>query len=347
MDVHVLAAAEGLPRTRQRTTSSGVTVHEVPVYPRLQFLTDFLINASRLRRLLRVLSPDLVHVQGHRPYPMAALEQGFPSVITVHGVIFEEAKLASGCIQRFRGSYACLAERHTMQKARHVICLNNYALESMGRYLRTDDVRLIDNAVDDRFFDLPDESEPGRVLFAGLIIDRKNVLGLLEAAKLAIAKYPGLKLRVAGHAIDPAYYDRCVAFVQRNGLSGSVEFLGGISADGIASELSRANMLVLPARQETSPMIISETMAAGKPVIATPVGGMPEVVKDGQTGFIVPLNDARGLADRIVAILSDAELRVRLGAAARRIASDRFRRAAVLEKTVAFYQDILRQEGRR
>ncbi len=346
MDVHVLTAVEWLPSVRERRTSGGVTVHEVPLLPRYQFATDAVLNIPRMHSVLHALSPDIVHVQTQTLYPRAALERGYPSLLTIHGMGFLEARLAKNCRERFRGLYASVVERSTLKRARHVICLNKYAYDIMRSYIRATDVRVIDNSVDDRFFELADEAEPGRVLFAGLVTDRKNVMGLLEAAKIAASSCLGLKLRIAGEAAHPDYYQECIAFVKQNGLSDKVEFLGNVSADGIASELAKANMLVLPARQETSPMIVSEAMAAGKPIIATAVGGIPEVVRDGETGFLVPLGDAQVLADRIVRVLDDAQLRLSMGAAARDVASSRFRRLANLEKTVRFYDDILRDEGK-
>lgn len=343
-DVHVLTFVRGLDRLQERRTSTGVTVHEVPLVHRYQFATDTVLNVPRMHRVLRDLGPDIVHVQTQTLYPPATLERGYPSVITIHGMGFLEARLAQNSRQRFRGLYATMVERNTLRRAKHVICLNNYAFETMRDYIRTTDVRIIDNSVDDSFFDLPDTAESGRVLFAGLLTDRKNVMGLLEAARIIISTFPGLKLRIAGQAAHPQYYQQCLAYADGAGLGDNVEFLGNVSADGVASELSMANMLVLPARQETSPMIISEAMAAGKPVIATPVGGIPEVVKDGETGFLVPVGDAAKLAERIVQVLTNTDLRLRLGAAARDTASRRFRRSANLDKIVEFYNDVLREE---
>jgi glycosyltransferase involved in cell wall biosynthesis len=346
MDVHVLTAVEHLTSARQRRTSTGVTVHEVPLIPRYQFVVDYLINIPRMHAVLTEINPDIVHVQTQKLYPAAALERGFPSLLTVHGMGFLEARLAKNARQQFRGLYASLAERSTLRRARHVICLNSYALNTMRPYIRTKDVRIIDNAVDDRFFDLEDRAEPGRVLFAGLILDRKNVMGLLEAAKIIVKTFPGLRLRLAGRRVDEDYYQQCLSYVQNNGLSGNVEFLDNVDADGIAAELASANLMVLPAKQETSPMIISETMAAGKPIVATPVGGIPEVVVDGETGFLAPVGDPQGLADKILRLLTDSALRQRMGAAARAVAAGRFKRSVNIDRTLAFYDEILKDEGK-
>lgn len=345
LDVHVVTAVKGLPDGRVFVTPEGVTVHQLPLCHRYQFLTDSLVNSPRIYRAIREIDPHIVHVQTSRLYPPAALERGYPSVITIHGIYFAEARLVRGFREKFRSLYGRLVEKNSLRRARHVICLNEYARSVVRSLLRTEDVRVIDNAVDDRFFEVVRREEPGRVLFAGLITDRKNLMGLLDAARLVAARYPGLRLRVAGHILDQEYFEQCKRFVETWGIASNVEFLGNVSADGMLDELAAANALVLPAKQETSPMIISEAMAAGTPVIATPVGGMPEVVRDGQTGFIVPLGDAEVLAGRIVELLESSELRDQMGAAARQVAEERFRRSVVLDKTVDFYRDVLRKAG--
>lgn len=344
VEVHVVTAVPHLDSVRHFRTPAGVSVHQVPLFHRYQFLTDSLINAPRMYRVIREIQPDIVHVQTSRLYPLAGLERGFPSLLTIHGIFFEESKLYKNQRDRFRGLYGRTTEKRSVGRARHVVCLNNYALSIMRPFIGTDDVRVIDNAVDDRFFGAQRAEEPGRVLFAGLITDRKNVLGLLEAAKIVSERVSGLRLRIAGHILDQAYFETCKAFVDANGLADSVEFVGNVSGDDIVGELAKANALVLPAKQETSPMIISESLAVGTPVIATPVGGMPEVVRDGETGFLVPLGDAQALADRITQLIEDSELRSRMSESARQLASERFSRSIVLQKTVDFYRDIIRQE---
>lgn len=344
MDVHVMTAVAGLDAEREWRTPTGVTVHEVPICVRYQFIADSLINVPRMYRRLREIKPDFVHCHSPSLYARAALERGFPSVQTLHGVAVAEAKLAQRARSRFRGLYASVMEIRMLRRVKYGICLNQYSLNTFGKYMRAREVRLIDHGVDDRFFDLPSIQEPDRLLFAGRIFPLKNLLGLLKAAEIIVRNRPGLKLRVAGQPSDPDYYDQCVAFVEQRHLSDNVDFLGNIPLEALQDELARANMLVLPARQENSPVIISEALAAGRPVVATAAGGIPEVVKDQETGYIVPFDDTEALADRIERILADAGLRERLGSAAKALAEKRFRRAEVIERTVEFYRDILRWE---
>jgi glycosyltransferase involved in cell wall biosynthesis len=86
---------------------------------------------------------------------------------------------------------------------------------------------------------------------------------------------------------------------------------------------------------------IGEAFAAGIPVVATGVGGIPFMVRNGDDGFVLPVGDAAGLAEAVIGILTDAPLRTRLGAAAKRTGRREFSLDAIAGKTVAAYEEIL------
>ncbi len=197
--------------------------------------------------------------------------------------------------------------------------------------------------IDDRYFEISDEIEPGRVLYSGTIVRRKNLIGLLDSVARLVSRGVDAKLSVAGsQAVEPGYYAKCVEYVNERRLDEHVSFLGTLTIDAMIGELARANMLVLPSYQETAPMVISEAMAAGKPVVTTPAGGSADMVEDGKTGFVVPFDDREALAGAIERLLDDTDLRSSMGRRAREEAGRRFRCSVVAEKTLAFYADILR-----
>jgi glycosyltransferase involved in cell wall biosynthesis len=105
-------------------------------------------------------------------------------------------------------------------------------------------------------------------------------------------------------------------------------------------EYGRAAVLVHPSAQETSPMVIAEAMAAGVPVVATRVGGVRHLVREGETGYLVEVGDIETLAQRIAALLADERRRASFAAAARSAASQ-FRAAAVAARVRAVYQEAV------
>ena len=115
------------------------------------------------------------------------------------------------------------------------------------------------------------------------------------------------------------------------------------SKEGLAHvrEIAAARAVVLFSRQENAPTIIAQAMAAGKPVVASRVGGVAEMVDDGATGFLVESEDEAALADRLARVLDDEPLCGQMGRRAHEIASARFAPDAIAELTVRAYQTAL------
>jgi len=131
---------------------------------------------------------------------------------------------------------------------------------------------------------------------------------------------------------SPAYEQTLRAFIDEHGLRTVVTFLGALDREALLREYAECAAVVLPSRQENAPMAIIEAMAVGKPVVATRVGGIPDLVLDGETGFLVEAGDASGMAHALARLLSDAPLRLRMGVRARREASVRFHLKEVAHK---------------
>jgi glycosyltransferase involved in cell wall biosynthesis len=126
-------------------------------------------------------------------------------------------------------------------------------------------------------------------------------------------------------------------------LQNSIYFLGWRS--DIPHVLSCIDIFVLPSLHEGMPNVILEAMAAGLPVVATNVGGTPEVVVDGETGFLVPPRDPKALADAIVRLINDPELRKRFGQAGRERIEKHFTIQETVRKTEALYSRLLKEKG--
>jgi glycosyltransferase involved in cell wall biosynthesis len=129
------------------------------------------------------------------------------------------------------------------------------------------------------------------------------------------------------------------SLIEREGLAGRVDLLG--SRDDVPRILREADLFVLSSRWEGLPLAVIEPMMSGLPVIATAVGGVPEQVVHGETGLLVPPGDPDGLARALSALLSDADLRSRAGAAGRRRALEYFTESRMLRQTAEVYEHVL------
>jgi glycosyltransferase involved in cell wall biosynthesis len=152
-------------------------------------------------------------------------------------------------------------------------------------------------------------SESGRLLGVACRLDpEKGVIYLIQAVASLREEFPDLRLEIAGSGRErSALEDE----VRRYGLSDVVSFLGWRS--DLTQVLTKWDIFVLPSLEEGLPIAVLDAMAVGLPVVATLVGGTPELVDNGCTGWLVPARDPRALADRLRALLLNAEQRRSMG----------------------------------
>lgn len=337
IDVRVLTVSGQSPCDMNRV-DDGLRVRFLSE-PKVRIIPNMSRNIRYLTAQLREYRPDLVN--GNLViYAVAGVRSGIPTVFTVHGVIHKEAEVWTKPLDKLRYKLYMKYDREAMAGVKHIIATSPYVVKEYQD--RTDaKFHVIDNCIDQRFFSVSDNSEPKRLLFGGLVYDRKNVLGLLEIIRRLVEKHSDLKLRIAGKIADQLYYERCQSFVSENNLEKNVDFLGMTSVETMMEELSRACMLLLPSKQETAPLVISEALGAGKPVIASTAGGIANLVHDGETGFIADWQDNDRFVECIDKLLCDNELRERMGKSAREEAIRRFSKESVAEQTMKVYQEAL------
>lgn len=171
---------------------------------------------------------------------------------------------------------------------------------------------------------------------ASRLIPIKGVAYLLNAMARLKDEFPRLRLEIAG---DGPFRAELESEAARLGISDRVKFLGWVKPwDQIRA---RWAVMVQPSLEEGLPLSILEAMADGIPVVASRVGGVPEVILEGATGRLVPAADPSALADAIRALLRDADLRRRLGAAGAQRVREHFSAQRMAEQTAALYKELL------
>lgn len=142
------------------------------------------------------------------------------------------------------------------------------------------------------------------ILFAGTLAPVKGLDVLLEAVAQVVSAGVDLRVEVCGEAIEPGYREWLEREVRRLRIEERVAFLGFLSPGELAVRMGQARALVLPSRSEGLGRVILEAGAAGVPVIASNVGGVPELVEEGRTGFLVPPGNVAALAERLAWVLA-------------------------------------------
>lgn len=179
-----------------------------------------------------------------------------------------------------------------------------------------------------------ERSRPLQVLFVGRVEERKGADVLLSAIPQVLAKYPHAQFAFAGRVADEM---EAMATAQPP----NVQFLGFCPREELVQWYQQASLLVLPTRWDNSPNVIYEAMACGTPVVASRVGGIPELVDHGITGLLVPPRDHEALAEAIIELLADPARRERMGQCGREKAVAQFSVDKIMAQTLGFYQKVL------
>jgi Glycosyltransferase len=181
------------------------------------------------------------------------------------------------------------------------------------------------------------------VLYAGTFSRTKGVEHLVRALPQIVRRHPDVKLVLVGSGpLEP----RLRGLAERLGVTDSVVFVGRRSHDQMPRLLAAADVFVLPSLNEGLPRVILEAMATGLPVVATSVGGVPELVVDGGTGLLVEPGDEEALADAVCRVLADPELAMAWGRAGREVAQREYEREANL-RGYAQIVEAVASSGRR
>jgi glycosyltransferase involved in cell wall biosynthesis len=323
----------------------GLRIHRLPA-SNWPMVADVMLGPGRalIQKYIASLKPDLVHFQ--ESYGLGISELRGPTLFTIHG--FDSLNLPT---QQSRfWPIRCLmwrgVEKIGLGRQRFIISISPYVRKKIEKESRAE-IFDIENAISEKFFRITRREIPGTILFAGWINPRKNLLGLIKAFAKLLEFGVSATLNVAGEA-QPKYKEY-VQEVRRTigalGLEGKVRLLGRLNQAEVAKELSQASILVLPSRQENAPMVIAEALAAGVPVIASNLCGIPYMIQNGQNGHLVDPEDTEEMAGRIAKVMMDTDLRQKMSTAARRAARSRFHPDAVADKTIEVYRHVLKRHA--
>ncbi|MCC6305018.1 MAG: glycosyltransferase [Rhodobacteraceae bacterium] len=262
----------------------GVLVHLV-----------YLLEAAWVAGRARALGLDRLHAHfGTNPAMVAMLAHvlgGLPFGFTVHGPEEFDAPRA-------------LALPAKLARADLAVAVSAFGQSQLMRWTdpaRWDRIAVVRCGIEPAAFPAPRPLPPGplRLLCIGRLAEQKGQLVLLAAVARLLADHPAARLVLAG---DGPMRGAIEAAIAARGLGARVTITGWIDEERVREELAAAHALVLPSFAEGLPVVIMEAMAAGRPVVATTVAGIPELVVPGATGWLVPAGDAPALAAALAAL---------------------------------------------
>ncbi len=382
-DVHIFGGLPARSLRNQRFRDQGVTYHLTSTTPdafakrllpkirrsRQANRPDvarqsyYFFWAARVAWELRRLKPDIIHIQNQFPFAriIGRLNPHAKIILHMQSEWLSQVDLREVVPALRRTSLVIGCSRHVTSKAE--------ARSSIP--LPPTDV--VPNGVDTETFVPAIRTEtlggtsPMKIVFVGRVSPEKGCHTLLDAFRDLGARDERLTVTLVGpigalpigHIVDIAedqhvreltrFYDQPEPYLQQilnllpAELRGRVFVRGSVSRDQVAEEVLGADILVNPSLSETFGMALIEGMSSGIPVVATRIGGMPEVIEDGATGVLVPPDDPSALAEAIQDLLSNAEERRAMGAAGRERALRHYKWAAVADKTLEVYRSLVSQ----
>ena len=331
----------------------GVFYHEVPVssYPLFEFPPYDLALASRMAEVAEYYELDLLHVHYAIPHSVSALlarqmlavrGRRLPFVTTLHGTDITLVGLDR--------SYLPIT-RYSIQESDGVTSISQYLKDkTLADFGITREIAVVPNFVNcDVYAPVRDEAVRAAA--------RKHLVGTDEPILIHLSNFRPVKRVVdvvkvfaqVTHVIPSQLVlvgdgpDRSAAewLVHDLKIQGRVHFLG--KQDRVNELLPLADLMLMPSQLESFGLAALEAMACKVPSIATRVGGVPELIDDGETGLLYAVGDVDGMAQGTISLLNDGERLQAMRNAARCTAQKRFCATLVLPQYVKYYESVLRQ----
>jgi len=307
--------------------SEGFAVQSFPVRGRLS-----LRLAMQLRQAFSSAGGQILHANGYKANVHARLSGIRPVVTTVHGWLFR---------RDWKEQLFHAVELRCLRRCDRVICLSHFYQDLLLRSAVPAE-RL--NLIPSGLRNLPHEhahrpSSPGRPVTIGMLgrfSEEKNHALFLEAAALVHAKRPDIRFHIAGSGpLEEAIRSTCAS----RGLTDVLRLSPYLD---VSDYFNGVDIYVICSRIENLPYSVLEAMARQRPVIGTRVGGIPDMIGDGQTGYLVETDQPRSLAEAMIRLADDPAHAALMGARGWRKLMDEFSFSQSVNRHRELYRDVLR-----
>ena len=225
-----------------------------------------------------------------------------------------------------------------LKKANEVTVISSYLEQYVKSQNPKAQISIIPNGVDlNKFRPESGHVDSETVITVSRLVKKNGIGDLIEAMAIVVREIPSSKLIVIGGG----WMEKDLKLKVKNlNLENKVQFFGEISNELIPKHLSTADVFVRPSLSEGLGTAFLEAMAAGLPVIGTPVGGIPDFLKDGETGLFCKVSDPKDLAGKIVKILKDKQLREKIVNNSRALIAKKYDWNVIADEFFKIYERI-------
>ncbi|CUS77491.1 Glycosyltransferase involved in cell wall bisynthesis [Candidatus Kryptonium thompsonii] len=327
------------PRLVREAREMGVEIFQNPYFVRRLHLVNDLRAFIPVYKAIKKFKPDIIHAHSSKAGIIArfwsAVLNVKPVVFTAHGWVFTEGK------KFWKRWLLAQVERVASIVTTKIICVSEHDRELAIEFKVAPPEKLlvIHNGVDPSLFQNIVKSQPHNdkpiVTFVGRLAPPKDLFFLIDVAE----NIDNAVFWIVG---DGELREKVQRYVSKKGLTDRIVLWG--ERYDIPEIFSKTDIFVLPSRWEGLPLTIIEAMMAGLPVVASNVGGVPELVEDGVNGFLVPPGDIVKFTKALQTLIENETLRKEMGEAGRAKAMKNFSLDKMLSKTVEVYYELLKSK---
>lgn len=322
--------------------SSKIEIIYVPEGPfPFHSLNYLFLGPFILKKHIRAFNPDIIHYQTGNSFMFTRLLGliGRKYLLTIHGMASEEAKRKKKIIDKITWRFNALI--HLLMKPENVIHLSRFSKNKHIETKKSKDI-IIPNAVVPAFFNVPLKNKTeNKLLYIGIIDNNKNIIFLLNNLKRIIENNKPFTLEVLGDFSNAEMKKYILNFVTENNLTKYVHFNGWVNQTEAIKFITDADILVVSSKHESLPMVIAESMSAGKIVVASDVGGIPEMIDDETDGFLFNLNEPNELFSKLDKLYNNFDLITVISKNAKETAFKKYWSENVAKKTIEFYNECV------
>lgn len=296
-EVHAITSRDtGLPEFSEE---NGFFVHRI-AWPKVRFIGT-VASWAKIYLKIRKLKPDIIHAQ--------SLELSILALISKRILKTPYVVWGQGSDIYLPGRFTRMTSKPIIQNADAVLALTKDMRQKMqGIYDR--DISIVPNGVELERFKIPPrdkrKDDAKAVIFVGRLHPLKGVQYLIEAMVIVHQELPDVKLVVVGDGIERAKLEK---FAEELNLNGCIQFTGQLPQESIPRLMHQAEVFVLPSISEGFGIVNLEAMAAGLPIVATNVGGIPDVIEEGVNGFLINAKNSDEIAGKLLILLQDDGMR--------------------------------------
>jgi glycosyltransferase involved in cell wall biosynthesis len=342
INVHVLSCTRQ-PVHAPPKLAENIWYHNLLV-PKIGWMSTLYQGCIRAaRKKLHEIQPDIVHGQGtEHDCALSAVFSGFPNVLTIHGNMGLIARVTHAKPFSFLWLAARL-ERLTIPRSRGVVCITHYTQAAVADLARR--TWVVPNAVDAAFFEIeakPVTERPPKILCVGAICLRKNQNAFIRALDPLAAKRRFEVLFLGQVSPGRSYDDKFLNLVEERPWC---VYGGMANREKLKEHFSEATLLTLPSLEDNCPMVVLEAMAAGVPVVAANVGGVPDLIEEMRTGFLCDPLDAGSMRMAVEKALADSARLIGVAAHAKQDALRRFHPEVIAGRHLEIYREVLKSKA--